>query len=214
MGKLILRVVVLVASYLSHNPCHAQVYDDDLRLISGLVLRYEVKNLSASEACKKLFSSVLGKGANIGIKLVPDDLWRDEKLMNNITLNLHDAPSSTVLTAIAELSAASWKIEGWPGAPVLTLTRNRNIDDTGLYYSTRSFAVSLEGAEHLGLTSNLSAREVSSMLGRHGVKFGNHAMAMWNSASHLLAIRNSPEEIEVVAGLVRLTNEGWQLIPP
>ena len=76
----------------------------------------------------------------------------------------------------------------------------------------RAFKLTPTGAKNLGLRDGMDEAAVRGLLLRYGVEFPREANAYWNAKTHCLAVRNLAHENEVVLGLVRVANKGFEFV--
>lgn len=180
----------------------------DLRAMSAVAAKYAVSDATVEQAVREFFRAAGHEDYAEGIIVNAPPEAR-------ISLVLEEAKSELVLRYISEL-AGCYPAKFWnSGAPVFTVEFKpiTMIDDSSLMTHLRSFSLTRQGAERLGITKGMTSDQIGNVLVAYGLWYlsDDKYAAWWNPKTEILAIR-TPHGDTLAGAIVHLANEGFRLV--
>ena len=188
-----------------------RVIAKELEVLTQTIPSYAVTQMPATKALEHLWVKTLGrKPETISFK------WLSERVPERlIDLELHDVPALQVISYIADIAGARWRIRGIDGvAQVFELEAIEVADDTDSWVAVVLIELNDKGTQNLGLKAGMDSSAVLKRLQAYGVQVDQekNSTASFNAVTGMLAALVSIRDVEFVKSLCRLANAGL-LVP-
>lgn len=185
----------------------ARTITEELNVLTQTIPSYAVTQMPATKALEHLWVKTLGrKPQAISFE------WLSERVPERlIDLELHDVPALQVISYIADIAGARWRIRGIDGvAQFFELEAIEVADDTDSWGAVALIELNDKGTQNLGLKAGMDSSAVLKRLQAYGVQVDleRNSVASFNAVTGRLAALVSIRDVEFVKSLCRLANAG------